>query len=163
MNETPPALLITEPGVSVSNATPQQVILNSNNPFIKIDTQNQAGFQTIELIITTDPPEPAAGSVSYTVLYQFKHGYNYVPSIESLFYVQSPPPAPYSNGTQTYFQDSGRLGADQVGTEAYAYALADNQNVYIICQKYNDSGTGTLLTGTNLQVTLHVFCEDIGV
>jgi len=157
-------IIISPPGISATDPASGQFSLNTSNPFIKIDTQNDGGFKTITLIITTDPPEPPpTGVPNYTLLYRFKHGYTYIPSLESLFYVSSPPPSPYSNGTQTYFQDSGQLGAATIAASASLYAVADATWVNIICSKVSFDGSITLLTGTNVQITTHVFVEDIGV
>lgn len=156
-------LIISQPGVSVTNATPSQITFNSANALIKIDTQNKAGFQTIELIITTDPPNPSGVlTYRYTTLYQFAHGYKYIPSVEALFYVQSFPPS--ASGGQTYFQDSGTLGFDTNNATASLYAIADATNVYIIVAKQNSpTSSSILLTGTNVLISTHVFVDDIGV
>lgn len=156
------AIVISTPGNSVNGATAQQIALNTNNPFIKIDTQNPAGFKSILLIITTDPPEPSGGATdSYVILYQFAHGYNYTPSMEALFYESSPPPA--ANAYQQMFLDFGAISEIDPGTNAYLYAVADKANVYIICHKQSFFGNPNVLTGTNMQITTHVFVEDIGV
>jgi hypothetical protein len=153
---------ISEPGVAVSGAKASQITFDANNPFIKIDTQNTAGFDTIELIITNDPPEPSGGATdAYTVLYKFKHGYAYTPSVETLFYVTSPPPG--THFTQTYFQDFGQIAGQTFGDGAFLYARADKTYVYIVCDKYNAGiGSPNLLSGTNIQITTHVFVEDVG-
>jgi hypothetical protein len=157
-------VIITQPGASVANAKTAQIALNTSNPFLKIDTQNPVGFQTVTLLITTDPPNPTPGGPdTFTIVYQFKHGYNYVPSLESLVYVKVPPPG--ANYSQTYFQGTGIIGAHSIGDAAYFYVVADKTNVYFIVDKY-DSGSFSspnLLTGTVLLVTTHVFVEDIGV
>jgi hypothetical protein len=155
-------ILITQPGADVVGASPNQVVLNTSNPFIKIDTQNKAGFQTITLLITTDPPEPVFPvQTRYTVLYKFKHGYTYIPSLETLFYVRTNPPG--SHLTMQYFLDNGVIAAQTVDDQVGLYAVADNQWVYIICAKFNDgNGSANLLTGTNIDITTHVFVEDIG-
>lgn len=131
-------------------------------PFIKIDTQNTQGFKSLTLLIVNDPPEPVGPAIfSYTVLYKFKHGYAYKPSLEALFYVVTPPP-----GTafyQQYFQDAGVIGAHTAFDQATIWAVADATWVYIVCGKYKEGfGTANLLSGTNLQITTHVFVEDIG-
>lgn len=155
-------ILITAPGTDVSGAPTNLTTLNTSNPFIKIDTQNPAGFKTILLLITTDPPEPVFPVTHrYTTLHFFAHGYTYKPSLEALFYVQNF--APGLVGGQTYFQDNGFLGGHTVDDGAYLYAVADTTNVYIIMDKYNDgAGLANVMTGTTVQITTHVFVEDIG-
>lgn len=146
-------ILITAPGVDTTNAPTSQVVMNTSNPFIKIDTQNPKGFQSILLLITTDPTEGV-----YTTVYSFAHGYKYVPSLETLFYVSAAPPATLAY--QTYFQDSGFLAVQSfVNNYVLLYAVADATNVYIIVDKSHS--TANLLTGTNVQITTHVFVEDV--
>lgn len=146
-------IFITAPGTDVVNAPVNKVVMNTSNPFIKIDTQNPKGFQTILLLITTDPPEGV-----YTTVYSFAHGYTYIPSLETLFYISNPPPATLAY--QIYFQDSGFLAVQSFVTNyTLIYAVADAINVYVIVDKSHS--TANLLTGTNIQITTHVFVEDV--
>jgi hypothetical protein len=156
-------ILISAPGTSVANASQAQLLMNTSNPFLKIDTQNPVGFQTITLLITTNPPEPVGPSWAntYTTLYKFKHGYDYIPTVEMLCYVQTPPPDAPSAAVMTYFQDWGMIDAHTEGDDGcYIYTIVDATYVYIICEKFNDgSGMPSLLSGTNLLISLHVFVE----
>lgn len=156
-------IIISNPGSSVSDVASAQIALKTSNPFIKIDTQNAAGFQTITMIITTDPPEPVGPATSaYTTLYRFKHGYTYIPSLETLFFLSTPPAV--LAGYQLYAQDRIFLGGHSVNDGVYLYAVATATWVYIICEKQNlGGGFANVLTGTNLLITTHVFVEDIGV
>lgn len=154
-------ILISQPGVSVSQATPSQILMNTSNPFIKLDTQVKTSFQTITLLITTNPPEPVSPATdTYTVVYQFNHGYKYVPSIENLFNITTPPPSTVF--MQTYFLDSGQIAGQTVADGAYIYAIADVNNVYFIVHKFKTTGgSSNLLTGTNISITSHVFVESV--
>lgn len=156
-------ILITAPGADVNNPAGGQIILDTSNPFIKIDTQNPASFQSLLLLITNDPPEPVFPATDkYTVVGSFTHGYKYIPSIETLFYVQNF--APGLNGGMQYFQDTGFLGGHTADDGVYLYAVADATKVYFIIDKNNDSaGLANPLNGTTIQITVHVFVEDIGV
>lgn len=153
------------PGKSVFDTGGTNLNFATDRAFIKIDTQNNKGFQTITLIVTNDPPEPSGGNIfAYTVLYSFNHGYKYVPSLESLFYITTPPPS--TSFYQKYFQDFGICGAYTAFDEAALWAVADATKVYIVCGKYKDTFGGAssnLLTGMNVQITTHVFVEDIGL
>lgn len=163
MSESDFGVWISTPGTSVINAKPKQLLMDTSYPFLKIDTQNKVGFQTITLIINTDPPEPTAGGANtYTVVKSFAHGYKYIPEVEMLCYVQTPPPGQVYPQFQTYFQDYGRIGAATGGSAAALYAIADATNVYLVVEKSRPSGGSTnLLSGTNLLITLHVFVEDL--
>jgi hypothetical protein len=155
-------IIISQPGVAVSGASTNQIVMNTSNPFIKLDTQNPKAFQQISLIITTDPPEPVGAGDTYTVVAQFAHGYKYVPSLETLFNVTAAPPG--ATFTQTYFQDWGQIGAHTIADAVFLYAIADATNVYFIVDKYNaGGGSANLLTGTNVSIGVHVFVDDVGV
>lgn len=156
-------IIISQPGVAVTGASNSQITFNTANAFIKIDTQNKVGFQTIQLIITTDPPNPSgAGAINYTTLYKFKHGYSYIPSVEMLFNVTSFPPA--TTAGQAYFQDTGTLGQGANLQNAVLYCVTDATWVYIVVKKQNSFFNDTiLLTGTNVLISAHVFVDDIGV
>lgn len=158
-------ILITQPGVGVVDSKPQQQVMNTRFPFFKIDTQKKTSNQTILMLITNNPPEPPSGSTNRTQLYKFAHGYTYVPSIETLYYVTSPGAA--TANTQAYFQNSGLLSAHSGFDSASIYASADATNIYFYCEKFLDT-SGSLgqpndLTGTTLKITVHVFADDIGI
>lgn len=154
---------ISLPGTNVLTTTGANVIFNTKDPFIKIDTTNPVGFQTILLQIITDPPEPVGPSWNntYSVVYKFAHGYKYTPSLETLFFLSNPPPGAVF--TQTYYQDVGQIAQQTASDGALLYAVVDATNVYFIVEKFNDSGLGSanLLTGTVAEITCHVFVDDL--
>jgi len=154
-------IIITQPGTAVANAPTSKVSLNTSNPFIKLDTQNPKAFQSYLLIITTDPPEPVGPATNtYTTVASFAHGYKYVPSVETLFNLTSPPPG--TTFMQTYFQDGGQIGGHTVNDGAFLYTLTDQTNVYFIVNKFKTAGgSSNLLTGTNVTITVHVFVDDV--
>lgn len=153
---------ISLPGKSINDSSTSSVN-NLNNPQLKLDTQNPTSFQNILLLIVDDPPEPSGGNTdAYTTVYSFAHGYSYIPSVETLFYVKSPSPG--TNFYQTYFQDMGIVATQNSGSYVTLYASADAQNVYFIIDKTDDfGGSPNLLTGLTLQISCHVFLDDIGV
>lgn len=157
-------IVITAPGTDVSGAPTSQVVMDTSKPFLKIDTQTATGFQTLTLLITTNPPEPVNPATdTYTVVYKFAHGYKYVPSVETLFNIISPPPGAVFS--QTYFQDSGIIGAHTASDAASLYVVTDATYVYFIIDKFNDQsgiGQANLLTGTTINITTHVFVDDTG-
>lgn len=155
-------IFITEPGTDIAGAPKNKTLMNTSTPFIKLDTQNPAAFQTLTFIFTNDPPEPASGH-RYTQIYKFKHGYTYVPSVEVLYYAtNSPPLAGY---TEVYGQDNITLSQVTAFDYAILYASADATWVYFYIDKFNNGGLGAanVLTGANIDCTIHVFVEDIGV
>lgn len=155
-------IFVSEPGTDITTAPANKTLMDTNHPFIKIDTQVKTSFQTLTLLIVNDPPEPAGAGHKYTQVYKFAHGYKYIPSIEVLYYVtNSPPLALY---TEPYGQDTIELSAQTAFDYAILYASADATNVYFYIDKYNNGGLGSpnVLTGTNITITTHVFVEDCG-
>lgn len=154
-------IIITQPGIAVAGAPTSNIILNTSNPFIKLDTQNPKAFQSYLLLLTTDPPEPVGPATNtYTTVAFFAHGYKYVPSIETLFNITSPPP-----GTlfmQNYYLDSGQIGGMTINDGVFLYAITDQTNVYFIVNKFKTiGGSSNLLTGTTVTITIHVFVDDV--
>jgi hypothetical protein len=154
-------IIITQPGTAVANAPTSKVSLNTSNPFIKLDTQNPKAFQSYLLLITTDPPEPIGPATNtYTTVAFFAHGYKYVPSLETLFNVTTPPP-----GTlfmQNYYLDGGQIAGQTTNDGAFLYAITDQTNVYFIVNKFKGpGGLSNLLTGTNIAITVHVFVDGV--
>lgn len=157
-------LKISLPGVNAHTAGTSQSTNIGQYPQLKLDTQNPMAFQNILLLIISDPPEPVSPATdAFTTVYQFAHGYKYVPSVETLFYVKNPPS---TNFYQEYFQDMGIIAAQSVGSFVTLYASTDATNVYFIIDKFDNFQFGAapnLLTGTTIQISCHVFLDDIGV
>lgn len=157
-------ILITQPGADASqNPTANKTTLNTKYAQLKIDTTNPAGFQTLTLSIINDPPEPPTTGHKYTVIYKYKHGYTYMPAIETLFHVTTPPPS--TSYTTPYFLDWTSLAAKTVDDYAGLYAVADDTWVYYIVDKWKQPGfpQSNLLTGCNIDITTHCFLDGVGV
>lgn len=155
---------ISLPGVNVQENNPTSQTTNLNFPNLKLDTQNTNAFQSILLLITNDPPEPSSPGDKFTTVYKFAHGYTYVPSVETLFTVKSA--APGTVFYQSYFQDMGIVASQNVGSFVTMYASSDETNVYFIVDKTDQMNIGpapNLLTGLTMQISCHVFLDDIGV
>ena len=156
-------ILISQPGVDATGApTVNKTTLNTRFAQLKIDTTNAKGFQTLTMSIVTNPPEPAGTGHKYTIIYQYAHGYNYKPAIETLFNITTPPPS--TSYSTPYFLDWTALAAKTVDDYAALYAVADDTNVYYIVDKWQGGlGLPNLLTGTNITITTHCFLDGVGV
>lgn len=153
---------ISPPGVNAGTADNKDLLLNSDYPFYKIDTQNANGFRTTNLNILTNPPEPSLGNYSFTVLYSYAHNYKYITAIQALFYALVPPAGAIF--TQRYFQDSGVIASHGAFDEASLFCYADATNIYIVCRKYLDTfGSANDLSGAFYQITVYSPVEDVGV
>jgi len=155
---------ISLPGQDTSSAKGTNLAFNTQNPFAKLDTQNKAAYQTINLLITNDPPEPNGTTViySYTQLYKFAHGYTYTPQFESLYWINSPG-AGLAN-YQVFALDICVISAHTASDQAALIVVCDATYCYVVCQKFLDSSGGGLpnsLSGTTLQLTTHIFVDGI--
>lgn len=152
-------IAISTPNVNVNGAKTNQLLLSSKYPFIKLDTQSSISFQTINLSIYQDPPEPVLPATdTITNVYKFEHGLKYTPKIWSLFQVVVPPTTHFY---QPYFQEGGVIAAQTAYDGASMYYTADAQYVYIWIDKFNDgTGSPNNLIGTVIKITLFTFVDD---
>lgn len=155
-------ILITQPGVGTTDAADNEVMLNTSYPMFKLDTQNDGSFHTVLLTLVHDPPEPSGAGTTYTVVYKYKHGLSYRPTIETLFQITVPPPG--TSFSTPYYLDFTVLARQTSDDEAYMYAVADDTWVYYIVGKFNDGGgSANLLTGTTIVITTHAFLDGVNV
>lgn len=93
-------------GQSVQTATGPQALLKETQPFTKLDVTKIESFQTIQILFNHEPtqPDPITGQ-AYTQLYQFAHGYTYIPRIWMEWQNLAPsyPAAPGPGGSATTF------------------------------------------------------------
>lgn len=156
---------ISPPGVNATTAGANQLLMNSNYPFYKIDTQNKNGFRTTFINFLTDPPEPPSGSAAYqfTVVYSYPHNYKYITAIQALFYAKV---APTGTGfTQKYFFDTGTIASHTAFDGCDFFCYADATNIYFVIRKYRDTANGGLannLSGAFYQITVYNPVEDVG-
>jgi hypothetical protein len=172
---------VSSSGKSVQTAAGPDQLLTFKNPFTKLDVTNTVSFQTISVLLNHEPPQPTVGSpTTDTQIYQFKHGYTYIPAVWMNW--QNPAPAyppspPSSGGTALTLYDFG----DE--TAAYNIPGVGGSSALSLFaqQKYNDSGfvkvsntafyylivdqtyvtlwlrkTGTLVTAGNIIVPIYL-------
>ena len=126
--------------------------------------------ETINLLFNNEPPNPSGGGGDIgpktTLVYQFPHGYNYVPS--TWFLMQNP--SQTGLGLQPlYQQEGGIILATNEGFFAAAIfrMQADNKNVYFYVDKYYDgSGGGASgplpnIQGFSLVIRVYVVAGDL--
>lgn len=156
-------ILISAPGADITSASAAQQLFNSGNPFLKIDTQNPTGFQTMLLLITTEPPYPAVGNDGYTVVAKYKHGYTYPPALTSLFYVVSTAVTGYYQqyAMSTTSTTGITLSAVDPGDMTFLYAVADATYVYYIVHREYYIGTAMPISGTTVRITTQIYVEDV--
>lgn len=103
-------MTVVTPGTNIQNPSLQNVIMNSTIPYTKLDTRNLASFQTISLLFSHEPSQPAAlDGYTNTLLYYFPHNYTYIPSTWLMWQNQSPafPAIPSNGNSATTFYPFG--------------------------------------------------------
>lgn len=148
---------VVKSGANIQNPTPQETILNSTQPFTKLDTQNIVSFQTISILFNSEPPQPpiTAPFTTDTIIYQFEHGYTYVPSVWVQWQNQSPafPDSPGTGASATTFYP---FGDDTIGPKLLGLTQQGETNdVSTLAFVTFGFGTGAAIaTGADLYVTI---------
>ena len=156
------------PGKSLTGALGADITFNTRYPFAKLDSTNLVSFQNIQLFFAIDTPNPDGVTSGYirTNVYQFPHGYSYIPTVW-MFYqrvgagIQD---TPSSTRFSPYGYWGGIIAAANI-SDSSTYATldptADATNVYIDVTK--NAGVGspdTNLVGYSLNIRLYIFVED---
>lgn len=151
-------ITVVTPGTNIQNAPLSSLVMNSTIPFTKLDTQNIVSFQTISILFNGEPTQPPAGSPYYAItpIYQFAHGYNYIPSIWLMWQNSSPefPADPSVSNSNTTFYP---FGDDTATTEVLSSIETglDNATGTLAIEHYNDTVQGVIpVTGADLYVTM---------
>lgn len=181
---------VSATGSSVETAQGPQQLLNDTWPLTKLDTTKTQSFQTISILFNHEPPQPDPVTLlSRTQIYQFAHGYNYVPAIWMEWQNKAPayPALPGPGGHSTTFFDFGddtanenipgfgsttglavyariQYNADPTyGTAsgtAYVFAIADATNITIYMEKVAFPVTCPIfLIGTTVSIRMYAFVE----
>lgn len=102
-------LTVVKSGANINTTNIHELITDTTIPFTKLDTQNVVSFQTISLLFNKEPAQPPASAPFYSItqVYQFPHGYSYVPSIWLMWQNSSPefppPPTIVNSSATTYY------------------------------------------------------------
>ena len=154
-------------GTSLSNASSDDITFSTKNPFHKLDSTNEKSFQVITIFFNTEPPDPATptsvATFSDTIVYQFKHGYNYTPS--SWFLISLDNFATTLGPEGTILVRSGAVG----GTTARLNIYVDDTYVYFhIAKRWGYSyftsapdGNPPHVIGLSVSIRAYIFVEDL--
>lgn len=162
-------MTISQNNIDIKAATGPQAIFSTQFPFTKLDKTKTASFQTINLLFNREPPNPD-GTINKgpltTLVYQFAHGYNYIPS--TWFLMQNP--SQTGLGLQPLYQQEGGIILE-TNESFFAAALfrmqVDATNVYFYVDKYYDgtgggsSGPLPNIKGFSLVIRVYVFAGDL--
>jgi len=155
-------IAVSAPGSSLTGALGTDVTFSTRYPFDKIDSTNKNSFQVITLFFAVDPPNPNGTSVKKirTPIYQFAHGYDYLPSS---WFLNS-----LDNFTTAVGPEGVIIkGGSSAGTASAAVLAieADSTNIYFYIDKYYDTsifdfGIPTIL-GFFVAIRSYVFVNDL--
>ena len=143
-------------GIALNAATGSQVTFNTKYPFHKLDSTKTASFQVIQLLLTQEPPNPTIGNSNTTVVYQFAHGYTYIPSTWFLVSID--------NFKTVLGPEGVWLVGNATGTNtatAVLYITVDATNVYFTIAKSYISIAPPSVLGFVISVRAYIFVEDL--
>jgi hypothetical protein len=164
---------VSAPGKSLRDALGSDITFNTRHPFAKLDTTNKVSFQNINIFFANDPPNPNGTTQTslVTTVYQFKHGYKYIPALWCIyqrtgFGVQNDfsstkfGPYGYENGT---FCVSSASDTAQYAELAF---WADETYVYIGINKHYQTDAfhpdpPVNLLGYSLLLRVYAFVNDL--
>ena len=147
-------------GQSVQTATGPQSLLTASKPLSKLDTTNIVSFQTISILFNNEPPQPTTSvPITDTLLYQFAHGYTYIPDVWMIWQNPAPayPASPPAGGTATTFNAFGDETASgniiSSATQLSIYAdVAYNDPGYGFVGNFSDAFLYLIVDNTNVSI-----------
>jgi hypothetical protein len=157
-----PPILISAPNTDLRTATGTDLVLNTRYPFAKLDSTNKVSFQLINILFLHEPPNPDGLATFFTTVqvYQFPHGYNYIPSTWFLVSTDAMATAVGSEGV--IFVGGGDTPSFK---SAVLDVTVDDANVYFNIDKYYDKRVTDLgapnVLGMTLTVRAYVFANDL--
>lgn len=148
---------------------PSDVIFSTQYPYAKLDTQhgidltknpptNPTSFQNISIFFNSNPPYDPLFPV-VTQIYQFAHGYDFVPTYWVLYQNVG---ASNTVGGFAYGNENSII----LGTTPFSFAElllnVDNQNVTFFVQQIYKGGDPVVnLVGVTIRIRLYIFVEPI--
>lgn len=171
---------VSPPGTDARTASDDQLLLNDKYPFHKLDVTKTSSFKNINISFTRQAPYPAAPATPFTSgflttphIYQFVHGYDYIPAI--LMFDLNNYVAPdgsvfpaYQNGN-TVLLGQPEGGSPNFGLSGvFLTATADTKNVYLNIITFVNTGNMGVgptplmnMIGLTAKIRLWVFAEDL--
>jgi hypothetical protein len=131
---------VSSTGKSIQTALGPDQLLTFDQPLTKLDVTNTVSFQTLSILFNTESPQPPIIAPFYAEvqIYQFPHGYNYIPAIWMEWQNPAPayPGAPGPGGTATTFFT---FGDDSASANIPGVGLTSQLSQYALVQ-FNDGG-----------------------
>jgi hypothetical protein len=154
-------IAVSAPGTSLTGTVGKDVTFSTRYPFAKLDSTNNVSFQTITILFGVDTPSPDGTdtTTNSTLVYQFAHGYKYVPSTWFMVSVNAFTSALGTEGV--YLVGGG--DAPTLGS-AYITAQVDATNVYFYINKlWVQSGglPAPTVLGITLTIRSYIFVNDL--
>ena len=148
-------LKVSPPGVEVTTAPPQKLVVDTDFPFAKCDLRkNPKNYGILNITV-------AAITTTSKIIYQQQHGYGYVPSFLTAWTYPGTNPLS-ANGNSTFgvgdIDATNQIvsGPNQYGP--YISMYCDNINFYIAAISAG-SGAATV-NNTVFSVRFYIFADD---
>lgn len=151
-------LSVSQTGVDVRTATGDELIFSSQYPFAKLDKTNTVSFQNFTILFNKEPPNPSGSGSKTTLLYQFAHGYKYVPST---WFLMQHVDGGYTSANPIYQQEGGVITQTNPATYAIFTMNVDTQNCYFYITKFSDGTHNVTVQGIFLNIRVYVFAGDL--
>lgn len=156
-------IAVSAPGMSLTNATDNNVTFNTKYPFAKLDSTLKQSFQIITLFFNTEPPNPSPAvgfsATLKTLVYSYPHGYSYEPS--SWFLVSTDNFKDVLGSEGVWILGSA-TGGNSPAAKFEVEVDATNVNFYIDKFWFNDGIVGPPdIIGYSVSVRAYIFVEDL--
>lgn len=159
---------VSAPGTSLSGALGKDITFSTRFPFHKLDSLNQNSFEIIALFFNSEPPNPTPPTTtttySNTLVYQYKHGYSYVPSTWFLLSNNNFTTTTGPEGSMIFVSPTSGLPGN---TNAILNISVDSQYVYFYILKQWGYAFGTpdpnppSILGLTVSVRAYIFVNDL--
>lgn len=150
-------IVVSAPGTSLTGANASNITFSTRNPFHKLDSTNSNSFQIITIFLSHETPNPTIGNTLDTIVYQFAHGYTYVPSTWFLVSL--------NNFTTVLGSEGVWIIGNATGTNPVLAKLnitVDATNVYFTVSKtWFTGGVPPSVLGFFLSIRSYIFIEDL--
>lgn len=160
MNTPGFGIKVLSPSGTGPQGGPEQVIFTTKYPFAKIDTQNPVSFQNIGIFFNNDPPFDPTGSTTITTpIYQFKHGYDYIPTYWMLYQNTN---ASNNQRQWTYGNEGSLIYAPTAFNYAQLLVAVDKLffTVYVL-KSYSGLGLQANIVGFTIKLRVYIFTEPV--
>lgn len=143
-------IAVSKEGKSALTSNTYDLLMNTKNPFAKIDPTNLESFRTTTVTFLTDTPDNVKTQIA-----SFAHGYDYMPQVWGIWNVTWSPSL--TGLTQNGYGSLTNTSGLPQSTLSYE---ADDTNIYLFLYKGWEVLNPTNAIGTIATLTTYIFVDD---